>query len=214
MTRRREELIRELAAQAAVPAGYRSVPARTLRWMFAAALAAVLVMAVREPLSGSALAGLLSAPGDAFAPALGVLVVVTASLAAFRSGAPSVVPPVRYALWPALLSFAWILLLVYAAQQPADAVEMHAKRAHCWLEVLGAAAPGLLLGVAAVRRLWPLHGAWSGALLGLAAGAIAAVAMDLACDPGARHSLAFHVVPGIALAVPGGLLGRRFLRVP
>lgn len=210
MTRTREQLIRRLAAEAARPAPYRSVTVRALQWTLAATFATVLLMTLREPFSGAVLAGLTTAPGAALAPLLGVLVALTAAVAAFRSGVPAPVSPARCALWPMLLAVGWVVLLAYMMQRPSVGA-LHVVRAHCWVEVFGVAAPGMLLGFGALRRLWPLHGGWSGALLGLSAGAIAAVAMDLACDPGARHSLSFHLAPAIALAVVGALLGRHLL---
>ena len=108
----------------------------------------------------------------------------------------------------------WLLLLGSSAQNAGYDPASDQKRLQCWLEVLAYAGPGLALGLLAVRKLWPVHGGWTGALLGLAAGATTALIMDLACNPSAGHSLLFHVLPGAAVALPGALLGARLLRVP
>lgn len=215
MTRQREDLIRDLAARAVVPVGsLRPVPVRALNWLLVTALIALTAIVVHAPLRDGSLAAVLASPTRAAAFGIGVVVVVSASLMAFRSGVPSAIAPVRYALWPMVALAVWLLLLGFSAQHAGQDPASDQKRLHCWLEVLAFAGPGLALGLLAVRKLWPVHGAWTGALLGLAAGATTALIMDLACDPSAGHSLLFHVLPGAAVAVPGALLGARLLRRP
>jgi len=215
MTRQREDLIRDLAAHAAVPVGStRPVVVRALHWLLVTALIAVIAIVVRAPLREASLTALLATPFTAAAFGSGVLVVVMASLTAFRSGVPSATAPARHALWPLLALAGWLRLLSVAAQHAGYEPASEHKRSLCWLEVLAYAGPGLALGLLAVRKLWPLHGALTGALLGLAAGAATALVMDLACNPSAGHSLLFHVLPGAAVALPGALLGARLLRLP
>lgn len=214
MTRSREELIRELSAQAAVPSGMRSVEARALRWMLAAAAVALLGTVAGGPLHTGPFGRVIAMPTDAAALLLGVLVAVAAAMSAFRSAVPSDTPVIRHVSWPLLWLTGWLALLAVAAQDAAPAATSHAKRAQCWLEVLAISVPCLVLGLVTLRRLWPLHGAWTGAMIGLASGAIVAITMDLACDPAASHSLFFHAAPGIGVSVLGAVVGARFLRRP
>jgi hypothetical protein len=214
MTRRREDLIRELAIDPAVPGGSSAVGGRTLRWLGTASLIALVAMVSRQPMRDSWLLQLVAAPRQVLELVFGLLAVVAASLAAFRSGVPSATSPLRQASWAVVFALGWLALLVIRALGGDVPYDPDLKRSHCWLEVLAYGTPGLLVGLAAVRRLWPLHGAWSGALLGFAAGAIPALLMHLACLPGATHAIAFHLGPAVALAAAGGLAGARLLRRP
>jgi hypothetical protein len=213
MTRRREDLILELASTPAVPPGAGAIEPRALRWLALATAIALLAIVLREPLRNESLASLLAGPREALGVGMGLLAILTAGLAAFRSGVPSLTSPMRHALWPLVFGSAWIGLLTLGALSGESGATVDRTRALCWLEVFVYGAPGLWLGLVALRRLWPLHGAWSGALLGFAAGAIPALIMDLACVNEPGHSLAYHVAPGLALAAVGALLGRRVLRM-
>jgi hypothetical protein len=214
MTRPREDLIRALAVDSAVPGGAGAVGGRTLRWLGTASLIALVAIVWRQPLRDSWLPQLVAAPRQVLELASGLLAAVAASLAAFRSSVPSATPPLRQASWALVFALGWLALLAMRALGGDVPYDPGLKRSHCWLEVLAYGTPGLLIGFAAVRRLWPLHGAWSGALLGFAAGAIPALLMHLACVPGAAHSIAFHLGPAVALAAAGGLVGARLLRKP
>jgi hypothetical protein len=213
MTRRREDLIRELSTSPAVAPGAGAIEPRALRWLALATLLALVAIVLREPLREAPLARLLAEPRNALAVGMGLLAAVSAGLAAFRSGVPSPTSPLRQALWPVLFAAAWIGLLALGVLRGDGAATVERSRALCWLEVFAYGVPGLWLGLVAVRRLWPLHGAWSGALLGFAAGAIPALIMDFACINEPGHSLSFHVAPGLALAAVGALVGRRALRM-
>jgi hypothetical protein len=113
---------------------------------------------------------------------------------------------------PLLLLVAWIGMYVFGVFDPALEPSMAGKREHCWIEAFIYGAPGLALGCYALRRLWPLHGAWSGALLGLAAGAIPALIMQFACMYAPLHIIVFHLLPGLALGAVGAAVGTIVLR--
>jgi hypothetical protein len=213
MTRRREDLIQELATSPAVPPGASAITPRALRWLASATVIALLAIVLREPLREAWLAQLMAAPRELLAAGMASLAILSAGLAAFRSGVPSPTSPLRHAFWPLVFGLAWIGLLALGALGGENGASTARSRAYCWLEVFAYGAPGLWLGLLALRRLWPLHGAWSGALLGFAAGAIPALIMDLACVNEPGHSLAYHVVPGLALAAAGALAGARVLRM-
>lgn len=215
MTRQREDLIRDLAARAAVPSGsMRPVLVRTLNWLLVTALIALAAIVLHAPMRDGSLAAILASSTRAAAFGFGLIFVCVASMAAFRSGVPSATTPARHALWPLVALAGWLLLLGVSAQHAGYDPASEQKRSLCWLEVLTYAGPGLALGLLALRKLWPLYGALTGALLGLAAGATTALIMDLACNPSAVHSLLFHVLPGAAVAMTGALLGGRLLRLP
>ena len=89
---------------------------------------------------------------------------------------------------------------------------MLGKRAHCLFEIFVLGALCWAVGCYGLRRLWPLQPAWTGALLGLAAGTIPALTMQFMCMYAPLHTLLFHILPALALGVVGAVVGRFALR--
>ena len=208
----REVLIDELVAQATPVARPGRTDRDAFRWLGAAAALAILALIVSSPWRAGALVQLLETPRLLAESLLGVAAIISLGRAAFRSGIPSVTPIARQIRWPLALLALWVATYAYGLIDPALPVSMSGKRAHCWLEALVLGAPGLALGCYALRRLWPLHGVWSGTLLGLAAGAMPALAMQFACMYAPLHILLFHLLPGLALGGIGALVGALALR--
>ena len=86
-------------------------------------------------------------------------------------------------------------------------VSMVGKRAHCFLEGLAIAALPAGLGLRMVRRRTLRAGPLTGGLIGLAAGLLPALAMQLACLYDPSHALRFHFTPMLVAAGALGLLG-------
>ena len=208
----REILIDELVAQA-TPVAH---PGRTDRdaflWVGVTAALAIIALVYSAPWRAGALAQLLETPRVLAESLLGVAAIVSLARAAFRSGIPSATPIAQQIRWPLALLALWVGMYAYGLIDPALPVSMNGKRAHCALEALVLGAPGLALGCYALRQMWPLHGVWSGALLGLAAGAMPALAMQFACMYAPLHILLFHLLPGLALGGVGALVGALALR--
>jgi hypothetical protein len=74
------------------------------------------------------------------------------------------------------------------------------------------ALPPLAAALLIARRAAPLERAWTGLLAGLAAGALSALAMELACMHHPLHALAAHLSPILLVAAAGAALGRLVLR--
>ncbi len=82
---------------------------------------------------------------------------------------------------------------------------MLGKRPHCFVETLFYALPPLVLGCYLTRRLFPLRPLRTAMAVGLAAGMLPALYMQLACMYIPDHILKFHIAPGLgvaAVAVP------------
>jgi len=134
------------------------------------------------------------------------------SLAAFRSAIPSPTPMTQRLIWPLGFLVLWIVLCGFGVVDSGLPSSMAGKRAHCLIEILALGTLCWAVGGYGLRHLWPLQPAWSGALLGLAAGAIPAVAMQFMCMYAPLHTLLFHILPALALGVVGAVVGRFALR--
>ena len=211
MTMERRQFIQQLAAD---PQPIQR-PGRTLGpalvWLAATLVAVVAVMVVRQPMRPGFVEQLQQSAQLLIESSLGVAVIVVVGLAALRMGIPAV-PRLAWRVGPPLaLLVLWIGVNGYGLVHPALPPSTLGERAHCYLEVMVAGMPGLLLGLWFARRLYHLHPAWSGLLIGLAAGVTAALVMQFACMYVPIHNLAFHLLPGLLLGVVGWAIGRRWL---
>lgn len=210
----REKLIAALAADARPVKRPGRTGGMALVWLTAAAAIAIAGLLLHAP--ATVFRGpLLTVSGQFLLESvLGVAAIFTLGLAAFRSGIPAL--PSWRGIWlPLLPLMAWVALHVVELWQPTFPASMAGKRAHCWLEVLAVGLPGLLLGCYAMRRhLWPLRERRTGMLLGLACGAIPALAMQFICIHEPHHILAFHLAPMAVLGLVGTVIGARVLRRP
>ena len=212
MSYRREDLIAELVSEAKPVARPGRLVWPVLTWLVATSVLALVAMLLTGPFRVGALSQLLANPQRLIEAALGAAAVLALAQAAFRSGIPGHAPGLRSASLPLLILLAWVGAYVLAWLEPEAVYSMDGKRAHCWLEALLYGLPGLLFGYMALRRLFPLHGAWSGLLLGLAAGAVPATLMQLACMWEPSHILLLHILPGLALGGLGAALCAILLR--
>jgi len=144
--------------------------------------------------------------------ALGVATVVALTQAAFSTAIPQPGPMWRRAAPALALLTAWIALHASGTIDPALAPAMSDKRAHCSIQILLIAAPALAVGLFMIKRWWPLDGAWSGALLGLAAGSAAVMLMQVACLYLPAHIVLYHFLPGVGVGLLGAGLGAAVLR--
>jgi hypothetical protein len=210
----RDALIASLAADAQPVERPGRTGRMALAWLAAAAVLAIAGLLLHAPATVFRGPLLLTSPQFLLESALGAAALICAGMAAFRAGIPA--PPSRRAVWlPLLPLLAWLALHVAELWFPTFEASMAGKRAHCWLEVLVVGVPGLVLGGYLVRRrLWPLRARRTGALLGLASGAIPALAMQFICIHEPQHILAFHLAPMAVLGMVGAMIGARLLRAP
>jgi len=190
-------------------------PGRTageaLLWLAAALLMSVVVTVLLGPMRPGFAAQLQQSVQLLLESVLGVAVFVLAGLAALRLGIPAPVGLLRR-VGPALvLLLLWLAFNGYGLVHPALPWSTLGERAHCYLDVLVAGVPGMLLGLWSARRWYHLHPAWSGLLIGLAAGVASALVMQFACMYVPAHNIAFHLLPGLMLGALGAVIGRRYL---
>lgn len=212
MNAAREQLIAQLSADlrpVVKPAG--SAAAVAL-WLFAACAFSVFALLLVGPFRVGSLQQLTESPRFLLENLLGVLTVVWLGVTGLRLAIPDITPVRSRVVWPLALLAAWLALYAYGFHAPSLPVSMDGKRALCFLEAAVDGLPALLWGLWLAHRWWPLHGAWTGCLLGLSAGAMPALLMQLACMYSPSHIFLFHLVPGLALGGVGALAGKYLLR--
>jgi len=210
--RPREELIRELAGDLAPPPRLASAHGAGLAWLFASLGSVALATLASGPLRPGALRQLVAEPGFGLAEAVGLAAGALAILGLMRLRIPGLASGLCGATPALVLLLAWfgLLGLIWlGGQTPASTL---GARPGCWLQVVLFALPPLAAALFVARRAAPLERAWTGLLAGVAAGALAALAMELACMHHPLHALAAHLSPILLVAAAGALLGRLVLR--
>jgi hypothetical protein len=171
-----------------------------------------LVLGLLAPYRAGSLQQLFSAPRFLAETLLGIGALIALCAAGLTLAVPAPWRPWR-AVGPALvLLAAWVGLHFYGLVEPALPPSMAGKRAACNVEVVLLGLPLLAALFVRARRLWPLRGAWSGALLGLAAGVAPALLMQFACMYLPAHILLHHLLPASAVGLVGLVAGRFLLR--
>lgn len=203
----RQRLIAELSADlrpVPKPAGSAAVVAL---WLFGAGAFSVLVLLLDGPFRIGSLHQLIVSPRFLLENLLGVVTIVALGMAGLRLAIPAITPLRARVAWPLVLLVAWLALYAYGFHAPSLPPSMDGKRAHCVLEAAVVGLPALLWGLWLARRWWPLHGTWTGCLLGFASGAMPALLMQLACMYSPSHIFLYHLLPGLALGAVGALAG-------
>lgn len=211
---RTEDLIQQLAAEAAPVRPLRPVAVRAAGWLACAALSlavVMLLMGVRRELGDTA-----DRVAFSIEAALLLLTAISAVFGALLVSIPGAGMPKRVRWIPVTLGIACVVVaageLVYAAMTGAPAGQLTFAW-HCVYKTTSVAiVPGILLFVM-VRRAAPLHGGWAGTLAVLATAAIGVLGANIIC-PNDRplHMLLWHVLPLMLFAGMGAALGRWLLR--
>ena len=212
MRRTREELIDELADDLTPTRGPRRVESLVAIWLVVSWLLVIGVTLWTAPLRENWLGQLLSSPRFLVECLLGLLAGGATIAGAFALGVPGPGRALRRLLLPLGLLGLWVgaylLDLFLPALEPSPA----GMRNGCTFQVVIYGLPPLLLGLAFLRRLAPLDRAWTGAVVGAAAGAIPALLMQLACMYVPEHILVHHLAPVLLLVALGAGLGAVVLR--
>jgi hypothetical protein len=116
----------------------------------------------------------------------------------------------------AVLLTAWIALFLYGMHDPALAASMRGKRDYCFFETLAYSLPIALVLLMMLKRGCASDSFWAGTMTGLAAAALPAGLMQLACVYEPNHILSHHILPifiiGLVFAVLGDIALSRAAR--
>jgi hypothetical protein len=212
VTRPRDELIRQLVDEL-TPAP-RLASARVAASIWLAACLSLVALATLS--TGSLRPGvarqLVSEPGFGMDLLLGVCAAAAAILGLMRLRIPGLVFAWSAAAPALALGLAWAAWQLLEGSAETGPPSMLGKREGCSFEILLFSLLPLAAALVVARRAAPLERAWTGLLAGLAAGALPALAMQLACLDDPLHQLTRHLAPVLVMAGMGALLGRLALR--
>lgn len=204
-------MIRQLADELRPAPRLRAPHHLAVLWGAGAWLFVVGVTIAVQPLRPGFFGQLLASPRFAGETLFGLLAGGLAIWVAFAVGTPGRAQRRWIALALGGLAL-WAGAYVYGLVSPALDPSMLGKRQLCFLEVLLYGLPTLAVGLLLLRRLAPLERWSAGVVMGMAAGAMPGLLMQLACIYVPSHILSYHLAPVLALALMGALAGPLVLR--
>ena len=192
-------LISELSSGLAPVAPPRNIDLIALVWFLLSTLFVVVVTLLIDPIRPGALMQLASKPRFLLETMLGVAAILWISLAAFRSAIPGALTG-RFATIGLFLIALWLIQYLIGLISPALEPSTLGARHHCWLEAMIYSLPVIVAGLFIVHRNYPLRPVRAGMFVGLVAGLLPALFMQLACMYVPLHIIMFHIMPGLLMA--------------
>ena len=202
---RHDELIANLSRDLEPVAPAPNIDALGAAWFLASAVFVVAVTHLLAPARPGAFAQLAAEPRFLLETLLGVAAIAWAGLAAFRAAIPGALSHSFTTIGIVLMSL-WLAQYLFGLVSPALEPSALGKRGHCYIETMLYAVPPILAAQFLVRRLFPLHFVRTSMSLGLVAGMLPALYMQLACMYEPVHILTFHILPGLAMVLVGAAL--------
>ncbi len=172
-----------------------------MSWIYVVALSLYL-----GPLRTGALESLIKSPQFAFESLVGLISGVLFCLIAFQEAIPG--RRHQWLVWLAFISaLLWISCYIAGLSFPAIEPSWDGKRAHCVLEAYLYSGPPLIIGYRLIYQRYPLNSLRAGIFLGMSAGMLPALFMQISCMYDPRHILTHHIAPISIIVVSGALLG-------
>ena len=200
-----DELISSLSRDLAPVSSAPNVNALAMVWFLLSASYVVAMTHLFGPIRPGAFSQLVSEPRFLLESLLGVLAITWISLVAFRAAVPAALTR-HFAAAGLILMSLWLAQYVFGLVNPALEPSILGKRNHCYFETMVYAFPPILLALFLIRRLYPLHFIRTSMSVGLAAGMLPALYMQLACMYEPSHILTLHVLPGLAMVLMGAAI--------
>ncbi len=180
-----------------------------LLWFLLSAIYVVVITRIIGPIRPGALTQLVTEPRFLLETMLGVAAILWTSLLAFRSSVPAALSK-QFAVTGIVLLVLWLTQYVIGIFSPALEPSTLGARHHCYLETMLYALPVILAGLYYVRRFYPLRPLRTAMSIGLAAGMLPALYMQLACMYEPAHILAFHILPGLLMVAVGAAIAAKW----
>lgn len=171
-------------------------------WLLLSAIYVVGVIHFFGPIRPNAYTQLATVPRFLIESVLGLVAIGVTTYAAFRAAVPGALNKLLANSSIALMGL-WLASYLVGLYNPALEPSMLGKRGHCFSETFIYALPPMLIAFVLVRRLYPLQPLTTATIIGLSAGMLPALYMQIACmyDPG--HIILFHILPGFMVAAIG-----------
>lgn len=197
-----DELIARLSRDLAPVSPAPNVNALSMAWVSLSAIYVVAMTHLVGPIRPGAYSQLVSEPRFLLESLLGAAAIVWVGIAAFRAAIPAVLTR-AFATAGVVLLALWLAQYVFGLVDPALEPSTLGKRGHCYFETMVYSFPPILIAVFLIRRLYPLEFVRTSMMLGLAAGMLPALYMQLACMYEPVHILGLHILPGLAMVLVG-----------
>ncbi|NOR80680.1 MAG: DUF1109 family protein [Methyloprofundus sp.] len=204
--RNRMDLIKGLSANVPPVRPRNGISLPIILWFFSSWIYVIALSLYLGPLRGGALKALITSPQFAFESSIGFISGALFCVIAFQES----IPGLRHK-WLIYLSYfsaiLWISCYIVGLSFPALEPSMLGKRAHCVLEAYLYSVPPLIIGYFLIYRRYPLNSLRAGIFLGISAGMLPALFMQISCMYDPRHILTHHIGPAIVAIVVGAILG-------
>ena len=206
-SRNRQDLIKQLSTNVPPVTVRNSIFLPALVWFICSWFYVITISLYLGPIRPGALAALFESPQFAYEIMIGLLAGSLFCIIAFLEAIPGCRKP-----WLTALAYAcgigWISCYVAGLSYPALEPSMFGKRAHCVLEAYLYSAPSLISGYRMIYQRYPINAARAGLFLGICAGLLPALFMQIVCMYDPVHILTHHIVPMLLIALSGALLGK------
>ena len=171
-------------------------------WLFLSAIYVVAMTHFMGPARSNAWSQLATEPRFLLECLGGLLAITIGALGAFRAAVPGALSR-RFLLLAIGLMPVWWSFYVVGLLEPGLEPSMQGKRPHCIWETFVYALPPMALAFLLTRRFYPLRPVSLAFSFSMVAGMIPALYMQIACMYSPAHILAFHLLPGVLVAITG-----------
>lgn len=181
-------------------------------WLLASIAWVVAIGAYLDPIRPTSIDQLIGEPRFSLEMMLGALAALVSTRAAFALAVPSAANPRVIGL--ALLGVGlWLTALVVTFVTPSLEPSMFGKREACEWEAYLLSVPPIVLGVLLQKRGAILNPIAASAMIGVSAGLLPALFMQMACMVDPWHSLSHHAGPMLVVTMAATLLSWAYGRL-
>jgi hypothetical protein len=205
-TSKRSEIIKALSEDLQPISFKNSIVLPALLWFVVSWIYVIALSVYLGPLRTGALESLIKSPQFALESLAGLISAALFCVIAFQEAIPG--RRRQWMVWLAFLSaLLWISCYITGLSFPAIQPSWDGKRAHCVLEAYLYSGPPLIIGYRLIFKRYPLSTLQAGVFMGISAGIIPALFMQISCMYDPLHILTHHIAPISIIVLIGALLG-------